>query len=364
MIKKPTKEGLREVCRLAGELFGPTGVNVTGAHYFVPEGSQTLQKKCRGIYLCFDGTTRNLSLLGKDYDNRRRLKLIDLAYEVAGNAMDKLFPGQEICLDVYVQPEKPYFEDESAFACAALEDGSVDVNTDNNVAFVKLKSLMQSGEVEAGSTFHKYCERYHLEHVLRHGWHYISPDSSSVEAFEAICRTKKVNSVLEIGAGVGICGAAARMLGIEDFTFVDSNPVVCQYLEEKFPYKTVPADAFSFDFNRHWDVILVGIPYELNPWFLARRGLELARCCETVVFQSGSTAFFEFEHDWILGSKKLATWPWWEKEQTVGFYFPHLMEAALDWQTCIVATQDIGSLIRINNTMRRNGFSLVKYERV
>ncbi len=60
-----------------------------------------------------------------------------------------------------------------------------------------------------------------IDEILKHGWHCISPDSSSVEALEAVCDAQKVSSVLEIGAGVGICGIAAERRGIKDFTFVD-----------------------------------------------------------------------------------------------------------------------------------------------
>ncbi len=357
------EEKLRELLALAKGPLKTKGLELTGLHYFATNPGRVSQKKCRGLAVCFDIVTNNPNLFGMDYQNWRRVRLLEFCFEVGFDFLTKAFPGHEVWLDTKVRLQKPvalslpFGGDEKK-----LKAKSVDVTGDNDVYFMSVEDMLARGEMEAGCTLHQYAQRYGLDKILKHGWHCISPDSSSVEALEAICDTQEVWSVLEVGAGVGVCGVAAQRRGIRDFTFVDTSPIVCQYLAQRFPeYKVTHGDAFKINLDRHWDVVLIGIPYELNPWLLAERGAELARHCQVVVFQSGCTGFFEYEHDWIMGSGQHTAWDWWRARQTADYHFGEVFELALDWQICVVAGHDKAAMTAIGRAMTRRGFSNTRY---
>ncbi|MDO8664916.1 MAG: class I SAM-dependent methyltransferase [Candidatus Liptonbacteria bacterium] len=361
------KEKLRALLVKAKEVFSAHGLELNGLHYFL---AKQPQRKKSAIFLAFDATTHNPYFFGKEkYDNSRRIKLIELAYQAAGGTLFELFP--EVCLDVCVRLEMPFAPSEVDVHCEEPQGGLVDVTHDNDVYFVELDELLKSGEVEKGSAFDSYCRKYGLKHILKHGKHHISPDTASVEALEAICDTQKVNSVLEIGGGVGTCGVAAERRGIKDYTFVDASPIVCNYLRDRFPsYKVINTSGLEFDFKRPegpWDVVLMGMPYELNPWFLEKKGFDLCNNAKIVVFNSGCAAFFEFEHNWIAGNcwlfdkEELATWPWRSPRQTIPLYFHATFEARFDWQTCIMA----GTWERLQQICKcaeRRGFAPIEYQ--
>lgn len=354
---------LRELCRLAKQNLACHGLNVYGLHYFVP---QTGPRKKEAIFVCLDATTDNPNFFGKDgYDNWRRIKLVDFAYEVGYGFLAERFPEHQLLLDIQVHLVQPYCPTEPAFEGCKLAAGAVDVTSDKDVSLPLIGPLRKQGEIEAGSTLDTYCLRYGLRRVVQHGRHFVSPDSASVEAFEAICETRDIKSVLEIGGGVGPCGVAAQKRGIGDFTFVDVSEKVCNYLGINFSYRVIHSDIFRLDLRRHWDVVLVGIPYELQPRLIEEKGTEIHSCCDTVVFQSGSMAFFDFEHNRIAGKPGSRAWPWWSKDQTLPFLFhDRVFEANFDWQTCLVAGKDRQELRRISSKMTERGFSEIEYETI
>lgn len=233
----------------------------------------------------------------------------------------------------------------------------MEAKSGREVVFESFSDLVGLGKIRENSMFFRHCTKYGLEHVLRQGYSYISPDCASVEALEAIASVREVRSVLEIGAGVGICGRAAERLGIQDYTFVEVRPEVCRYVRERLPYPVVEKNAFDFAFDRNWDVVLMGMDYELNPWFLAEKGEELARHASLVVFQSGCPAFFELEHDWINGKHDVSNWPWWSVTQTLPHYFLTGFTCAYDWQLATVAGHDPQFVVKVQRAMKKSGFS-------
>lgn len=358
------EDKLRELLTYAKDFLEGRGISVEGLHYFLTSPYQRFSRRKRGIAVCFDAITHNPHFFGKTYENWRRIKLVDLAFQVAAEKVAILLPDHELYADIKMGLREPFNLGSPAFEGLKLAETAVDVTADNSVRFVEVSRLLESGVLEPDCTLHRYCERYGVPHILQHGRHYISPDSSSVEALEAICDTQKVESVLEIGGGVGTCGVAAERRGIKDYTFVDLSPEVCNYLRSRFPsYKVTQANAFEFPFDRRWDLVLMGVPYELNPWFLAKKGSELSACAEMVVFQSGCTAFFQFEHEWIFGKYGFTQWPWWRFSQTLRRYYQYIYEMALDWQTCIIAGRAARSLLSVPE-MHRRGFAPVRYNHI
>jgi len=352
------EEQLKKLLPPAKEKIQPYGLKLTGLHYFTTKPNQRSQKKRKCLSVCFDAITNNINFFGSDYENWRRVQLVELAYEIGFDFLSKVFPDFEIWLDFKISLAGSLVATEPFSKSQGLKEKSVDVTNDNDVYFVPLAELLAKGEIEEDCTLDQYCRRYGLDMVLKHGWHCISPDNSSVEALEAIFDVQKVESVLEIGSGVGICGVAAQRQGIEDFTFVDSSPTVCEYLRGKFPsYKVNQSNVFEFNFERKWDVALIGIPYELNPWFLEQKGWSLVRQCKVVIFQSACVGFFQHENDWIHGIGKFEDWPWWSGRQTVRHYFENSLQFNFEWQTCIVATHSELTLNMICGEMLRRGFS-------
>jgi len=355
------KEHLRKLCLVAKDVLASLGLEVFGLHYVFMSDTRT-PGKCIGI--CFDAYTHNQDFFGKEaYQNYQRQQLLAFLYEKLFDAAMSAVPRHRILLDVYVRLEPPRHESSLPFHQPTLEYGFVDVTKNSDVRLVSIDEALKNKEITPGSMLERYCRRYGLPYLLRHGRHFISPDVASVETFEAIARTIELNSVLEIGAGVGTCGAAAQMMGIKDFTFVDISPLVCNYLREHFSFPVIEKNAFDFTFNRHWDLVLMGLPYELNPWFVAKKGEELFAHSDIAVFQSGCLAFFQFEHDWIFGRRNIMQWPWWKSEQTLPFYFPVVFEADFDYQTCIIAMSG-PKLFAIADRMKQRGFAPIRYETI
>ncbi|MBI2523741.1 hypothetical protein HYW11_00790 [Candidatus Peregrinibacteria bacterium] len=342
---------LRKFSQKVDAALVPYGFKVIGTRTFIP---RRFQRKRRGICIGFDVATQNPFALGMPYDNARRIVLLNMLYETLGAEVYDHFSDHQICLDAYPHLREPFID--TPYAPPVHTERSLDVTKDNTVVFVPVQSLLENGEVERGSDFDVYCRKYDLTDVLRHGPHYISPDILSVEALEAVHAEYPLRSVLEIGGGVGTCGVAAERFGIEDYTFVELNPTVCDYLKKRFPHSTViNQSGLDVSFDQHFDLVLMGMPYELNAPFLEQRGQELAAHSSLVVFQSGTPTFFEFEHDWILGRKGFEQWPWWKETQTLLQYFPHVRETRFDWQLGIVAgNQELDPLLE---GMRAQGFS-------
>jgi hypothetical protein len=360
------KEGLTRLCHAAKEAFRPRGLDISGLHYFIPAN---FQRKREGILVCFDAFTNNPYFFGKsEYQNWRRIALLDLAYEYGYGAVADLCPSGQVTMDIHVRLRRPMIWSAPAFGNSPqFKNELVDASVDNKVRLFRLDELISGGEIEPGCTVDAYCQKYGIKHVLKHGLHCISPDSASVESFEAIAETVPLHSVLEIGAGVGICGAAALRRGIKDFTFFDSNRDVCDHLRREFPdFKVICADALELDFRRDWRAALIGIPYELMSAFLAERGACLEEWTDIVVFQSGSPAFFEFENNWIAG-RDMAGWPWWRSGQTLNAYFPYVAEMSLDWQCVVLGCRYQKEFELIMESMVKRGFvptSSIKYENI
>lgn len=352
---------LLEVCDLAKNKLQTLGLTVKGLHYYTPAQAQ---RKRRGIYISIDATTRDSGFFGHTFDIARRRAPVKLLYAALGPKLEKLFPGYEVLLDTYVHLEESGHPPQSKPTAENCKD-VFDFSKIYEVSYVPLSSLLTSGEVEKCSTFHTYCRKYGLPDVMTQGPHYTSPDSASVEALEAICAVTKVESVLEIGGGVGICGKAAQRLGIRDYTFVDISATACEYLHKHFPkYNVIHQNAFDFQFGWDYDLVLIGIGYQMNPWFLEKRGADLARSASMVFFQSGIMAFYDLEHDWIHGQKNLAAWPWWKPSQTLGAHFTNVVETSFDWQTCALAGHSHKSISLAHESMRRRGFSEIQYQKI
>lgn len=348
---------LKEIGLIAKEHLAGLGLNVTGLHYYIP---QRAQAKRKGICISFDALTKEPECFGQTFEIPKRQAPTKLLYKTLGPQLPELFPGREVLLDVYVRLEDHIMPRGSCPPAPIAPDTKV-----YDVSYVPLATLIRKGEVEIDSTLYHYCQKYSIPHVMFQGPHCTSPDNSSVEALEAINYERRVESVLEIGGGVGICGVAAEMARIKDYTFVDISATACRYLQDRFPrYRVIHQSAFDFNFDRQWDLILVGMGYQLNPWFLERRGMDLADHCSIVVFQSGITAFYEFEHDWICGKPGLVSWPWWNVFQTLRPYFPHIWESAFDWQTCAFGAHENVDIATLQECMRQRGFSEIQYQRI
>ena len=330
------EQWLREWALAVRERMYSSGVIITGVQWYVPQQGQ---HKKKALYACLQGTTANAFFFGEEYTNRRRTHLMDLAYESAFSLPGKP-PADELALDIRLSLSSDAFAGEPLIIPQRTTAENPDVTREHDVKLVRLADAMASGDVEEGTMFPTYCRRYSLDHILMHGGHHISPDSASVDLLEDILQITAVGSVLEFGAGVGTCGAAAHRRGVRDYTFVDISPVVCRHVSWLFPqYRVIQADALAWRMDRHWDVVLVSTPYELDPWFLERQGETLAKSCRIAVFQSGCRAFFDWEHDWLMGRLD-RRWPWLRTAQTLSGHFPYVEEYSVDWQLAAVGCQE------------------------
>ena len=143
---------------------------------------------------------------------------------------------------------------------------------------------------------------------------------------------------------------------VRSFRRASNGSAKASALQKRFPHSTIiNRNGLDASFDRHFDLVLMGMPYELNAQFLELRGQELAAHSSFVVFQSGTPAFFEFEHDWIMGKDGFDKWPWWKPEQTLPHHFPHVRQTRFDWQLGAVAgTQELDTLL---GSMRMRWFS-------
>lgn len=316
-----------------------------------------------GLWIVFDATTHDPCLFGSEYSNARRVELLGQLYARLAGVVAREAGGVPFWIDASVSLIEPHSGPASGSAAAALQrDGLVDVHQDNDVEFSSLQEAIARGELMPGSCLEEYCTRYGRSDVLKHGAHYISPDPITLEALEVFMSARKISSFLEVGAGVGLSAVAAERNGLSDFRFVDKNPSVTGFLDQRHPGKAETADALDYKFDRHWDLVQIGIPYELQPWFLEKKGAELARHADSVVLQSACLTFFEFEHSWLMGERKVTAWPWYKPEQSIAAHFPYVMEAAHGFQSCIIASKT--PLDDLKAEMAKRGFSALEYRRV
>jgi hypothetical protein len=144
---------------------------------------------------------------------------------------------------------------------------------------------------------------------------------------------------------------------------LDINPKVADFLKQRHA-NVIEGDIFRFEFDKKYDVVSIGIQYELLPSFLEKKGKELSQSAGMVIIQSGCTGFFEFEHDWIMGKKDstdtIDKWPWFKDTQTIRKYFPNVAEVMWEYQTAIIASHQ--PLEHLSHSLRRDGFKKVKYE--
>ena len=361
------ERGFQEIGQKVKETFAPLGLTVTGLNYYQPRRFQ-LEKK--GLCLAFDAQTHNPMLYGPSYDNAIRTDLQGKVFGVALADLQKLLPDvPHICLDLYPRLVPPFKD--HAHVCRidqeVWKNRLVDVfKQDADIFLDDVAELRKAGRIEEGSDFDIYTKRYGLTHVMRHGpFIHISPDTLSVEALESLLDQRDIKSILEIGCGVGTCGIAASRRGVKDFTCVEVNPKACTHLRKVLPDSTVvEQSAFDFTFDRDYDLVLIGIPYELSPWLLQKKGEELADHADTVVFQSGMTCMYDQEHDWIMGKgrEQRAYWPWWKASQELSTYFPHVAETSFDWQLGAIASRR--NLETSLALMEPRGFSKPQYKYV
>lgn len=342
-------------------VFEPLGLHVTGFHYYQP---RRFQMEREGLCLCFDAETHNQMLYGPTYENGIRTDLQGKVFGTILGDLQKILPGQHICLDIYPKLVPPFEGGGGKYIVSPdlWKHRLVDVfKGDEDIFLDPVDDLRAQRRIEEGSDFDVLTKKYGLTHVLRHGpFIYISPDTFSPESVEALLDQRSIRSILEIGCGVGTCGIAAARRGITDYTCVELSPKACVHLTNVLPNFTVmQQDAFDFAFDRHYDLFLMGIPYEFQPWFLERKGKEMATHCAMAVFNSGMTCMYDQEHDWILGRGDRRAWPWWKKEQELGSYFPNVAETSYDWQLGAVAShQNIDTTLAL---MEPRGFSKPAY---
>lgn len=332
-------------------------LEIKGLHYAIAPS------QCRRgdvPWICFDVKTNNPLFFGRTYNNTRRIKILDRLYEKLATATENL-GSSEAFLDFYAHLEEPYKE-ETVETDDHLTQGVVDVTSDNAVRFVPLKEAIQRGDIQSESAIEQCCRRYGIEEVLMHGFHTIAPDPSTAKAFGALLDMKCIESALEIGGGVGTTGRVAEDAGLTDFTFVDMNKDVCRYLEEKLPYQAINQSAFDFEFKRDYDAVVLGVPYELVPHLLQKKGGEISDHTDTLIIQSGLPAFFEFEHDWAFGN--LGKWSWHDQDQTVQQYFNNAFEGIIGYQTIIVANHKPSDDMAISMRLEELGMEPVRYQYV
>lgn len=361
------ERGFQEVGMKVKEAFTPLGLTVTGLQYYFPKRFQ-LEKK--GLCLKFEAQTHNPLLYGPTYDNAVRTDLQGKVFGIALADLQKLLPDiHHICLDLYPRLVPPFKD--HAHVCRidqeVWKNRLVDVfKQDEDIFLDDVAELRKAGRIEEGSDFDVLTTKYGLTHVMRHGpFIHISPDTLSVEALEALLDQREIKSILEIGCGVGTCGIAASRRGVKDFTCVEVNPKACAHLKKVLPDSNVmQQSAFDFTFDRKYDLVLIGIPYELNPWLLQKKGDDLADHADTVVFQSGMACMYDQEHDWIMGKGRedRAYWPWWKASQELANYFPHTAETSLDWQLGAIAShRNLDTTLAL---MEPRGFKKAEYRYV
>lgn len=350
---------LQAILTDARTAFATIGLDVTRLRYTIAPDQKA---PGHGVWILFDAETANREYFGDRYSNQRRMELLGDTYRLLYGSAHANLSGAPFWLDTFVTLRASDAPAASAAPGAHGLNGMVDVNTDNQVEFLTVQDAISRGELKPGSPLEAYCARYGGSHVLKHGPHYISPDPITVEALEAFVTARGTRSFLEIGSGVGLSASIAKREGFEDFRFVDLNPEVVAYLSARNPGKVVHSDAFDYRFDRQWDLVQLGLPYELVPHFLERRGAELARMTDAVVIQSGCLTFFEFEHAWMKGDARFGAWPWYRPEQSLTAHFPYVIESTHGFQTCLIgSTKPLDDVVK---AMRVRGFEPPAYRQI
>ncbi|PIR52212.1 hypothetical protein COU77_01695 [Candidatus Peregrinibacteria bacterium CG10_big_fil_rev_8_21_14_0_10_49_16] len=358
---------LQVVAQKAQDTFTPLGLTITGLRHYEP---RRFQMEKNGVLLCLEAKTHNPHFYGEHYDNGVRTDLQGKVFGSIEQDIRRVFPeAKHVCLDIAPRLVPPFEIKESYDSVDpnVWKHRLVDVfQNDEDIFLDDVEKLRREGNIEDGSDFDIYTKKYGLTHVMRHGpFIYISPDTLPVEILEALLDQRNIRSVLEIGGGVGTCGKAARRRGITDYTFVEVNPKAAAHLRATLSdYTVVEQSGFDFEFDRDYDLVLLGMPYELNPWFIQKKGRGLAQHSDTVIFQSGMTCMYDQEHDWILGKNQhhRNNFPWWHQSQELGTYFPNVVETSFDWQLGVIAShRNLETPLAL---MEPRGFSKPKYNYV
>src|SRR3989344_3896831 len=127
---------LKELLSLSKERLRGYGLDLMGLHYFTTQPHQRSQKKLKCLSVCFDAATNNINFFGAEYDNWRRVQLVELAYEIGFEFLSQCFPGFEIWLDFKIHLRGSFVAREPFSKGPDLKDKSVDVTNDNDVYFV------------------------------------------------------------------------------------------------------------------------------------------------------------------------------------------------------------------------------------
>jgi len=257
------------------------------------------------------------------------------------NNLSKIVPETRVYLDAYpVSEEKNY-----------VITSEPAVNDD--VEVISVSKLLEQGTIQKEGGIYKSCLKYGLSEALLESGHLVSPDPITIESFQAIYKSRGTESVLEIGAGVSPSALFAEKKGIKDYTLIDFSENVTDYISKRHPdYKTIRGSGLDSRLmlpvlDRHYDVILLGMPYELNPAFIGDFGTALD--ADFLSIQSGCPGFYQWEHEMLMGKENTRDWPWWNEKIVVGNNFPVALETSFSYQHCIIAAKnnpDTGKLVR------------------
>jgi hypothetical protein len=203
----------------------------------------------------------------------------------------------------------------------------------------------------------KYASEYDVDMIVRDHGHYIAPDPITIEAVEGVISARKICSILELGAGLGTTGNIAKSKNIRDYLLIDRDPKLVKFMSRNHPGKVLEKDAFSYTIDGPRDLISVGIQYEFLPRLMEYKGKALAENSGVCIIQSGCTAHFEFEHEWLMG--RVGKWPWYRETQTVSEYFKNVAELMFGFQTMIIAgNKPIDDVVK---SLKARGFKEIKY---
>lgn len=346
--------GFRDLLSEASNAYQPLGFDAVGL-LITTQPNHRIAGDLTAV--TFMLTTQDPEALGRGgkYLPEKRQALLRRAYETLCGAAADAAGGGEVLLDAY-----PLLSGPSAGSASPPELPAV--SFPDPVEMVPVETALADGLIEEGGLLYKYCMKYDLSRIAMQGKHLIGPDVISPEALEALADAGILDGpVLELGGGAGTCGAAARMRGVRDYTFVDNSQNVCGHLVEKFPgYSVVRADAMDFPLEREYSAALVGLSYEIAPWLLQAKGEELADHARAAVFQSACRAFYAFEHDWLMG--RVSGWPWSHEDQSLAAHFPFVKEFSFLYQTAAVGFRDKDDLDRFSDAAAARGFGPVSYE--
>jgi hypothetical protein len=255
--------------------------------------------------------------------------------------MTSRFPDNLVYLDILPTPAKDILYTRPRPMKETLaEDAQI----------VPVSELLVKGRITEDSEIYRTATRYGLTEVCMSGGQIVSPDPSTVEMFQHIQAASHVGSVLEIGGGVSPIALQAQRTGIKDVTIVDYSSNVYTYLKSRQPdYQVLRGNALDRDFmlpilNRSYDLVILGIDYELQPEFMKEFGEILGTNATWLVVQSGSPGFYQFEHNALMGEAPASSWSWWDANMRVGKHFRHVDTKVFSFQHLIVATSQNGML--------------------